>query len=358
MRLRPDGKGKRILLLVLLLLSASVLLAGCFGGSGGNAHTAKGMKLIDEGEYASALGEFEAAVLDGEDEIMAYRGQGLAYMSLDRCADAASSFDMALSYTDRKMEDTRRDILLYKASACCRAGMYEDALEACDRLLEADETLTDALFLRGVACLGLDQQEKARVSFDAACASSRGDYDLYLRIYEVYESMNLTAIGDEYLQSALQIPPSGDEDYCRMGQIYFYLGQFDQAQEVLRSPVEKKYVPALSLMGQIYLALGDQAHAAVMYREIEDREGKTPVSCNGLALCSLAEGDCTQALAYIEEGLSQSGDEGKQELYFNEIVAYERMLQFDTAREKAQTYIERYPADEEGKKEYDFLLTR
>lgn len=349
---------KKTARLALLMLAAALLCSGCLGRSGGGVHTAKGMTLIEAGDCEGALKEFETAILEGEDEVPAYRGQGIAYMGLDHCEEAAVSFDMALSYTDRKMDKTRQDILLYKASACCRSGSYEEARDACDKLLEQDETLTEALFLRGVACLGLGQQEQARTAFDAAGASSGGDYDLYLRIYEVYESRSLTAIGDEYLQTALQITPSGDEDYCRMGQIYYYLRQYDQAQEVLRSPVEKKYVPALSLMGEIYLARGDHAHAAAMYQDIEDREGKSPVSCNGLALCSLAQGEIEQALAYIEEGLSLEGEEGKQELYFNEIVAYERLLQFDTAKQKAQAFIERYPADEAGRKEYDFLMTR
>ena len=51
-------------------------------------------------------------------------------------------------------------------------------------------------------------------------------------------------------------------------------------------------------------------------------------------LCALEAGEYDQALEYISQGLALEGAAGKQELYFNEIVVYERMLDFDTARAK------------------------
>ena len=43
---------------------------------------------------------------------------------------------------------------------------------------------------------------------------------------------------------------------------------------------------------------------------------------------------------------------------FNEIVVYERMLDFDAAKEKAESYAALYPTDEAGRKELAFLSTR
>ena len=57
-------------------------------------------------------------------------------------------------------------------------------------------------------------------------------------------------------------------------------------------------------------------------------------------------------------GLELPGGEGKQELYFNEIIAYEKKLDFLSARDKCRTYVEMYPTDEEGAKELEFLNTR
>ena len=87
-------------------------------------------------------------------------------------------------------------------------------------------------------------------------------------------------------------------------------------------------------------------------------EGANVDSYNGLALCALQSGDPDSALVYIGEGLALEGNQGKQELYFNEIVAYERKLDFVMAREKCRAYAERYPTDQRGQKELTFLSTR
>ena len=47
-----------------------------------------------------------------------------------------------------------------------------------------------------------------------------------------------------------------------------------------------------------------------------------------------------------------------QELLFNEIVAYEKQLDFNTAFSKAQEYMKMYPDDQEAKKELEFLQSR
>ena len=75
-------------------------------------------------------------------------------------------------------------------------------------------------------------------------------------------------------------------------------------------------------------------------------------------MCCLAAGEYDQAIQYIEQGLSLGEDTGKQELLFNEIVAYEKKLDFTTARVKAENYVALYPTDEAGQKEYTFLKTR
>ena len=60
----------------------------------------------------------------------------------------------------------------------------------------------------------------------------------------------------------------------------------------------------------------------------------------------------------ITKGLALSNDKGKQDLYFNEIVVYEKKLDFVTAKTKAEAYVASYPADEAGQKEWTFLSTR
>ena len=114
----------------------------------------------------------------------------------------------------------------------------------------------------------------------------------------------------------------------------------------------------LNLMGQIYLARKDYDNAKATYSQILSLNSESKDAYNGLALCALAVQDPDAALDYIAQGLSLDTEEGKQELYFNEIAAYEQKLDFLTARDKCRTYVEMYPTDEDGVKELKFLNTR
>ena len=184
------------------------------------------------------------------------------------------------------------------------------------------------------------------------------DYDLYLNIYETYREMNLSAVGGEYLQSALAIEGTEQEDYYNRGRIYFYLGDYDKAQSELIKVVEQKYEPAMTLMGRVYLAQEDYDHAEAVYETMQSEFGESAAGYNGMALCALARGEYDTALEEIGKGLALDGTDDRQELYFNEIVAYERKLDFETAKAKAEAYVEKYPSDEAGQKEWTFLKTR
>lgn len=341
-------------------LAAAMMMSvtGCVGKPTGGTMTAQGMAAIETLDYSGALADFGQAVTNGEDAVPALRGMGMAYMGMAQYEEAIEAFDEALNYTDDKMQETIRDILLYKASAQFRLKDYEGTVQTCDELLAGEAQVADAHFFRGASYLSMGYQDRAKEDFDQAAALTPEDYTLYLNIYESYETQNLSAVGDQYLQTALNIPPKDAEDYYCIGQIYFYLEQYDQAQNALISPVEEKYLPALHLMGRIYLAQEDYVHAKAMYETIQQESGESAQTYNGLAMCCLEAGEYDQALQYIELGLSMEGDAGKQELLFNEIVAYEKKLDFTTARVKAENYVSLYPTDAAGQKEYAFLKTR
>lgn len=340
-----------------LILGMGLALTGCMEqGVGGNL-TGAGLEALEKNDYATALSDFTQAVQNGEDPVPAYRGEGIALMGLARYEEAADVFRKALEETDDRMPKTVRDISLYRLSALFRAGKYNEVISACEEMPGGEE-LTEACFYRGAAYLQTDQNEEARKWFDKAVAAAPGDYNLYLRIYEQYESKNLTAIGDEYLQQALRLQPETNEDRYHIGRIRFYLEKYDDARAALMEPVEAKYLPALELMGEIYMAQGDYDHARASYQAVMQEEGESAAMYNGLAMCAIAAGEYDEALSYIETGLALEGDEGEQQLLFNEIVAWEGKLDFAKALEKAEAYHALYPTDELGTKELQFLNTR
>ena len=340
---------------------AAAVLFFCGGCAGGKASTARidaGYKACESSDFRGAQSSFEEAVNQGEDPLQAYRGLGIALMGQARYADAVSAFDQALAYTDDKMPQTVKDILEYKITCQYRLKDYEGTVKTGNELTALDDKLGMAYFYIGAARLNLGNQEEARANFDYAVSLDPENYKLYLDIYSVYEEAKLSGVGDEYLQTALGIAPKTTEDHYNVGRIYFYLKEYDEAASALIPAVSDQYGPALSLMGQIYMEKGDYDNARATYLQILNQDSASKDAYNGLALCALAASNPDEALEYITKGLGLDGEDGKQELYFNEIVVYEKKLDFMTARDKCKAYVEKYPTDEAGVKELAFLNTR
>lgn len=349
---------KKPFVLIAVILSVFLFCTGCGGKKVSTKNTDAGFASSEKGDYRSAETSFRTAVEEGEEPVQAYRGLGISLMGQAKYEEALEAFNTALSQTDSKMPDTVRDLLQYKISCQYRLKNYEDTIKTADELIALDDKLVMAYFYKGAAQLNLGSTGEAEANFDYAVSLEPGDYKLYLDIYSVYEEAKLSGVGDEYLQTALGIAPETVEDYYNVGRIYFYLEEYDEAATALIKPVEEKYEPALALMGQIYLARKDYDNAKAVYTQILSMNDKDKDAYNGLALCALEVGDPDTALDYIAQGLSLDGEEGRQALYFNEIVAYEKKLDFLTARDKCKTYVDMYPTDEVGVKELKFLNTR
>ncbi|MCC8103963.1 MAG: tetratricopeptide repeat protein [Clostridiales bacterium] len=353
------GKNRIYYMGCVLLLLLAVFSGGCAMGEASGEKTSEGLEALAEGSYQEAATLFEEAVSDGEALVLAYRGLGLAYMGLGDYESAAEAFETALTHTDSRMPSTIEDIRLYLATAQYRMEGYADVIDTCNNILnDSEDGNADAHFLRGASYLCEGETEQAASDFDAAVALSPSDYDLYLNIYECYAQMSLSAVGVTYLQAAQSLTGDDTEYYYNQGRIYYYLGNYSEAQQMLIGPVEEKYEPAMYLIGKVYLAMDDYTHALAVYQQIQEEFGESTQCYNGLALCAMMQGNYDAALSYISLGLALDGTAGKQELYFNEIVTYEKMLDFATAAEKAAAYIENYPTDEAGQKEWEFLQTR
>ena len=343
----------------LFVAAAALMLGGCAMGGASGSKTTQGIAALEDENYQLAGELFSDAIREGEQEMLAYRGLGMAYMGLGQYEEAAEAFEEALDRADEKQPENVQDISLYLATAQYRLGEYEETMDTCSRVLETNETVdAQVYFLRGAAGLHEGLSEEAQQDFDAAVALAPTDYDLYMNIYECYRAQNLSGIGSEYLQSALNISGDDTEHYYNRGRIYYYLGSDEEAQKQLIGPVEDKYEPAMYLIARVYLEQEDVAHAWSVYEEIQKESGESTSVYNGFALCEMKNGNYDSALGYISQGLAMEGTAGKQELYFNEIIAYEQKLDFDTAKIKAQEYVERYPGDEAGSRELVFLSTR
>lgn len=87
---------------------------------------------------------------------------------------------------------------------------------------------------------------------------------------------------------------------------------------------------------------------------------KTGTLYNLLASCEMQLGDYQSALNHYNLGLQSEGNSAEltQEMEFNQIAAYEKLYDWESAKAKIEEYIAKYPDDEAAKKEAEFLRTR
>ena len=265
----------------LLLAVSAVLLTGCAASQELQDKLAKGMTAIENASYEEALTAFGEVISEGELLVEAYRGEGIAYMATGELDKAVAAFDQALANTDDKMNNTRRDILYYKATALFRQQDYTGTISVCEEILKLGND-GNAHYMKGASYLAIDNKESAAAEFKAAAGMCGDDYDMLLNIYECYNQKNLSAEGDVYLKQALNIEGSGGDTAYQKARIYYYLEDYDKAKAMLSPTAEAGDADALLLMGKIYLALEDTAHSRVAYQKYIELYGETPESLNGI----------------------------------------------------------------------------
>ncbi len=93
---------------------------------------------------------------------------------------------------------------------------------------------------------------------------------------------------------------------------------------------------------------------------LKNEAEETATLYNMLGVCHMQMGEYKKALDVYQKALTVKtiAKETKQEIQYNLIVVYEKMLDWDAAKEQMRLYREAYPDDERVKKESDFLETR
>ena len=298
-------------------------------------------KDLEQGSYEYALDEFTTSVNNGVKPAVSYRGIGICQLRLGNYEDAITAFTSALG-EEKVSKSMARDLYLYRATARLQAGYLDDAMADCQVLAQNYEMDADAWFLTGKVALEMDGYDEAASDFEQAYGED-SSYDRAIQIYETYLDKDMEADGTRYLEAVLSTEAKGAEDLCSRGRIYYYMGDYTNAQKELTDASNQGSTEALLVLGMVYGAQSDYANARAMYQQyinqkLDDTSGDQTQTAaqgyNGLAVCDMAEGNYDSALENISSGISIASDDEMQSLLFNEIVAYEKKLDFSTDRSR------------------------
>ena len=340
--------------LILAAVTGALLLGGC--GSEKTKTYEQAGKDLSQGSYKYALEEYQSSIQNGVKLAQSYRGAGIASLRLGKYEDAVNNFTEALN-CDNVSKNLRKDILSYRATAELKWGKYEDAMADCQTLGEDFSMDASSYFLTGKVALAMDSYEEAASNFKQAYGED-ATYDMAIQIYEAYLDKDMEADGTRYLEAALASEAKNAQDHCDRGRVYYYMDDYENALSELTQAADGGNTEALLLQGMVYMAQKDTTSARQQFQAYVLKEEKGAKGYNGLALCDIEDGDYDSALANITTGLSSADDETLQSLLFNEMVVYEKKLDFTTALQKAEEYLEMYPDDKTAKKERAFLRSR
>ena len=348
---------RKTIRLAALAVSGMLMLTGCRQADAKKAYTAAGEALLAS-DYDAAVSGYSAVIDLGCYLPEAYRGKGIAEMSQGNYADAAISLEKSLLNVESQSEEFQRDVNLYLAYCRERQGNTDKAMAIYDQLILQSPD-AETLYLRGRLHLHRGESRAAESDFNQAVLLDP-NYDLFINIYQLYEDMERSGDGAHYLEMALSEASRNAEDYYEQGLVSYYLQNYSDARDMLIKAMRKDPDDgrAIYLLGQVYLASGDVADARALYWEYTDKPETAATAYNGLALCDIREGKYESALENVEAGLALNDESANEGLLYNEIVLYEQMHDWQTAKKKAAAYAARYPGNEAGVREYTFLSTR
>ena len=331
------------------------LLTGC-GGENKKTYEQANTDL-EQGNYDYALNEYQACISAGYKLSQSYRGSGIVKLRTGDYQGAIDDLTSALN-DEKTGKSDQKDILEYRAAAELKAELYDQAMADCQTLAEDYSLNANDYYLTGCVALAMDSYDEASSNFSEAYGSD-STYEMAIQIYEAYLTQDMEADGTRYLEAALKTEAKTADDYCERGKVYYYMQDYDNARTELTTASEKGSTEAALILGMVYMAQGDTANARSFYQQYIDADGEDPAKgYNGLALCDIADGDYDSALQNISQGLGDATSDEMRDLLFNEIVVYEKKLDFSTALSKAQEYVQTFKDDEAAAKELTVLQSR
>lgn len=133
----------------------------------------------------------------------------------------------------------------------------------------------------------------------------------------------------ESFDKAIDAGEQVTEAYHGQGIAYWEMKKYDKAKKAMVNYLKNNGKPTAT----VYQILGDSEMQLENYEE---------------------------AILYYLKGMSCAGLNEKQlqEMSYNEIIAYEKLHDWNSAKAKISAYVEKYPDDKEAKKEAEFLETR
>ncbi len=290
----------------------------------------------------------------------AYKTIGINALAEQDYPGAVDAFQKALDQSFGFVDASEIDICFYKAIAQYASGDTAGAKETYDALIDYDDSLSEAYFLRGNLFLDQGDKDSAVSDYEAAIKRDSGDLELYITICENLTNSGYQEEGTAFLRKATELSGSGAEAHALKGRAYTLLGDYDNAATELDQAIQGGSAEAELYKGQLLTTMGDTAGATALFQSYLEKSGEDAGALNALGCSAMESGDYAGALVYFDQALACANESGvdPQEILRNRILAYEYSGMFPEAKAAMEEYAAAYELDPDFQKEYVFLQTR
>lgn len=257
-----------------------------------------------------------------EEKQLSLRSQGMQQALEGDYEAALASYEEALGLAGMHAGALELDIAAYKASALYYLGETQKAIDTCSAILDLKESA-----------------------------------EIYMTRGLLYRESGNTQAANADFSKAKELTPK--KDSVTLGRLSYYMEDYSGAKTYLESAAGAGDPEAVYWEAQLYWQMGNTDYAVTLYQQY--LEGESPEHQNAYARVAswqMEQKDFDAALATLESGIAKGDGESIKELLGNEIAVYEQKGDFETAKLKMESYLERYPEDEKAQREYVFLKSR
>lgn len=245
--------------------------------------------------------------------------EGMELQSSGDYEGAIAKYEEALKLSNMKVGEAEIDIAYYKASAQYRGGDLAGAIDTYSAILAVKEEENSYLG-RGLLYMAAQDTQKAEEDLNKALLET--------------------------------------DDPLIQGIIYNAVNETEKAKECFEKARKAGDLEAVFYLADLYEKAGDHNYAAILLEEyIADEEA----GAEGYLIVGrhyFEEGSYEEALDMMQKGIALGESGVLKNLLQEEIACFEKLGDFASAKEKAQTYLESYPDDAVMQKEYEFLKSR
>lgn len=322
-----------------------------------------GLSLIALGKYEESLTQFDKAYMNKDMAVIrknnkrALRGKGIAYYKLNEYEKAVAELKAALEIDE--LAELNMDILYYMGSIYRVSGAFDKAVDAYTEIIQNDKDDALAYAERAYCYCSLGSFKKSLTDYNKAISRDPDNFEYYFGKFNLLMDIKDTAGAKEVLAKASDIKVKTDEDKYNMAKLHYYQENYGAALTELENSYTSGFYEAYYYVGEIYRIQKNYTKASYYY-ETYINKGNTdsPRVYNQIAVCLMKTGDYKKALDYLDTGIKFKDTSTLRVLKKNEIIACEKIGDYDAAATKMKAYLAAYQEDEAATREAEFINTR